>query len=202
MFKYFRDATRLPGRNANAIFCEATPTGWFWNIPLHDGTNSVGLVTQPRAIVGCPNDVFDAALGRSKFLKEQLTDASCVSLTRTIRDYSYRGRQLVGEGFVIVGDAGNFIDPIWSTGVFLATTAAKLSAEAILHWLNSGSTQAFGDYQREVHRIVDIYREFVCYFYGSHDEPKGAFWKAYSLVNGSVDPEDAFINIVSGRLGV
>lgn len=200
IFKYFRGATRMTGRDANGIFCEATPDGWFWNIPLHDGTNSVGLVTNARSKLGDPDTTFDSAFRSSWYLKQQLLGASCVSQTRTIRDYSYRGSQLIGPGFILVGDAGNFIDPVWSTGVFLATTAAKLSANAILRWLDSGTLQGFNDYQREMHRIVDTYREFIYYFYGANEEPEGVFWKAYSMLSGSIDPKDAFIRMVSGRL--
>ncbi|HXU40341.1 MAG TPA: NAD(P)/FAD-dependent oxidoreductase [Blastocatellia bacterium] len=203
VFSYFRGARRLTGRDANGIFCEATRDGWFWNIPLHNGTNSVGLVTKAFRHLAPESfgERFAKAILRSRFISEQLAVAERVEPIRLVRDYSYGARKLVAPGLVIVGDAGNFIDPVWSTGVFLATTGAKLAAAAITFWLATGSVDPLASYEREVSELVERYREFVHYFYGSNDEPGDAFWKAYEVVEGRIDPKDAFIRIVSGRLG-
>jgi flavin-dependent dehydrogenase len=203
IFTYFRGTRRLTGRDANGIFCEATKDGWFWNIPLHDGTNSVGLVTKAvrQPAPGSFGEVFEKAVLRSRFISEQLATAQRVAPIRLVRDYSYGARKLFGPGLVIVGDAGNFVDPVWSTGVFLGTTGAKLASAAIMRWLDDGDLGPFAIYEREVAFLVNRYREFVHFFYGSNDEPEDVFWKAYDLVEGVVDPKDAFIRLVSGRLG-
>lgn len=204
LFGYYRDATRLTGRDAHAIFCEATDLGWFWNIPLHDGTNSVGLVTRAE---GCPagperSAFYESAIQRSRYTQEMLARATRVSELRCIADYSYRPRRLVGPGFLLAGDAGNFIDPIWSTGVFLATTSARLAARAIHESLRSNTPEALIGYETTVQQLVGQYRQFIYYFYRTNASPGSYFWEAYSLVNGAVDAKDAFIRLVSGRLGV
>ncbi len=204
LFAYFCDATRLEGRDANAIFCEATRPGWFWNIPLHDGTNSVGLVTKAEL---CPTNserlgFYESAIRESVFTGRLLAPASRVSELRCIADYSFRPRRLVGPGFVISGDAGHFIDPIWSTGVMLATTSARLAARAIGEALRSGSTKGLLEYEAAVQQIVGRYRQFIHFFYGTNASPDSYFWEAYSLVAGAIDPRDAFIRLVSGRLGL
>ncbi len=204
LFGYFRNATRLEGRDAHAIFCEATPQGWFWNIPLHDGTNSVGLVTKAEL---CPASqerlaFYDAAIGRSVHTRRMLAPATRVTELRSIADYSYRPRRLVGPGYVICGDAGNFIDPIWSTGVMLATVGARLAASAIGESIRAGSAAKLIEYEESVRHLVGRYRQFIYFFYGTNASPESYFWEAYSLVAAAIDPRDAFIRLVSGRLGL
>jgi FAD-dependent halogenase len=203
LFAYFRDATRLEGRDAHAIFCEAIELGWFWNIPLHDGTNSIGLVTKAEL---CPTaseraEFYKAAIQKSVYTRQLLAPATCVSELRCIADYSYRPRRMVGPGFLLAGDAGNFIDPIWSTGIMLGTVSARLAARAIKESFRSGTDQALLEYETSVQTLVGRYRHFVYYFYHTNASPKDYFWKAYSMVVGAVDPKDAFIRLVSGRLG-
>ncbi len=204
LFAYFRDATRLEGRDANAIFCEATDLGWFWNIPLHDGTNSIGLVTKAEL---CPAaseraEFFRAAIQKSVYTRQTLARATCAGEVRCIADYSYRPRQLVGPGFVLAGDAGNFIDPIWSTGIMLGTTGARLAARAIGESFRSGTNQALLEYEAAVRQMVGRYRHFVYFFYHTNASPTTYFWKAYSMIVGAADPKDAFIRLISGRLGL
>jgi FAD-dependent halogenase len=204
LFAYFRDATRSQGRDAHAIFCEAMELGWFWNIPLHDGTNSVGLVTKAEL---CPaaserTEFYKTAIQKSPYTRQMLARAECVSELRCIADYSYRPKRLIGPGFLLVGDAGNFIDPIWSTGVMLATTSARLAAQAIGEYFRSGTDQALIEYETSVQRLVGRYRHFIYFFYHTNASPTNYFWKAYSMVVGAADPKDAFIRLVSGRLGV
>jgi FAD-dependent halogenase len=203
LFAYFRDATPLEGRDAHAIFCEAVELGWFWNIPLHDGTNSIGLVTKAEL---CPTasertEFYKTAIQKSVYTRQMLSRATCVSELRCIADYSYRPRRMVGPGFLLAGDAGNFIDPIWSTGVMLGTVSARLAARAIQESLRAGTEEALVEYETAVQRMVSRYRHFVYYFYHTNASPKDYFWKAYSMVEGAVDPKDAFIRLVSGRIG-
>lgn len=204
LFAYFRDAARSQGRDAHSIFCEAMELGWLWNIPLHDGTNSVGLVTKVEL---CPSasertEFYKSAIEKSVYTRQMLARATCISELRCIADYSYRPQRLVGPGFLLVGDAGNFIDPIWSTGIMLATTSARLGARAIGEYLRSGTDVALLDYETSVQRLVSRYRHFIYFFYHTNASPTNYFWKAYSMVVGAADPRGAFIRLVSGRLGL
>jgi halogenation protein CepH len=204
IFGYFRDATRLQGPDAHAIFCEAMELGWFWNIPLHDGTNSVGLITKAEL---CPaanerEQFYESAIGKSVYTRQMLSRAARAGKLRCIADYSYRPSRLLGPGFLLAGDAGNFIDPIWSTGIMLATTSARLAARAIVESFHSATNQALLEYEATVQQLVGRYRHFIYFFYHTNASPTGYFWKAYSMVAGAPDPKDAFIRLVSGRLGL
>jgi flavin-dependent dehydrogenase len=204
VFAYYRGASRLEGRDANAIFCEAMELGWFWNIPLHDGTNSVGLITKAELAPKSGERVafYEAAIQKSVYTRNMLSLGSRVTEVRSIADYSFRPRQLVGPGFLLVGDAGNFIDPIWSTGIMLATTGARLAAGAIRQAFDSGTTQPLLEYETAVQEFVGRYRQFIYFFYNTNASPDNYFWKAYSMLGSAVNPRDAFIRLVSGRLGV
>jgi FAD-dependent halogenase len=204
LFAYFRDATRLEGRDANAIFCEAMELGWFWNIPLHDGTNSVGLITKSDL---CPATAdrlgfYESAIQKSVYTRQMLSRAARVTELRCIADYSYRPQRLAGAGFLLAGDAGNFIDPIWSTGVMLAATSARLAARAIARALCEHNTAPFAEYETAVQQFVGRYRQFIYYFYSTNTAPDSYFWKAFSMIPAAVDARDAFIRLVSGRLGL
>jgi halogenation protein CepH len=203
VFAYFRDATRLQGRDAHAIFCEAMEFGWFWNIPLHDGTNSVGLITKAELspAAGDRTAFYESAIQKSVYTRDMLSRATRVSELRSIADYSYRPSRLAGPGFMMVGDAGNFIDPIWSTGVMLATTSARLAARAIVESFRSGSSQALAEYETTVQQLIGRYRQFIYFFYRTNASPEN-FWKAYSMLPSAADPKDAFIRLISGRLGL
>ena len=209
VFGYYRGARQLGGRDRNAIFCEAVNEGWIWNIPLHDGTNSVGVVTQDGSSLSGTEGRrewtagLEAAIAKSRYVKDQLADADAVGDVRMMGDYAHRTTTLRGSGFVIVGHAGNFIDPVWSTGVFLTMSAARGAARAVGAWLRDGEGRHLDDYQRETLEMVGYYREFVKFFYRSHDaSPESLFWTAYRTIPDAVDRRDAFVRLVSGRLGV
>lgn len=204
IFAYFRDATLLEGRDRNAIFCEATELGWFWNIPLHDGTNSVGLVTKADVAPGGSGSLsfYESALQKSVYTQKMLAAARRVTDIRCVADYSFRPRRLAGPGYLLVGDAGNFIDPVWSTGIMLATAGARLAAVAIRESFQSGTTKPLLQYEAAAQELVGRYRQFIYYFYQTNASPDQYFWKAYSLMGNAADPRDAFIRLISGRLGV
>src|SRR5262249_27704482 len=174
------------------------------NIPLHDGTNSVGLITKAELApaAGERTAFHESAIQQSVYTRSMLAGASRVTDLRSIADYSYRPSQLIGPGYLLAGDAGNFIDPIWSTGVFLATTSARLGAQAILESFRSGKTQALSEYEATVQQLVGRYRQFIYFFYRTNASPDHYFWEAYTMVPNAADPKDAFIRLVSGRLGL
>ncbi len=204
IFAYYRDATRLEGRDANAIFCEAMELGWFWNIPLHDGTNSVGLITKAELAPRSEDRLsfYEAAIQKSVYTRKLLSTGSRVTDVRCIADYSFRPSQLMGPGYLLVGDAGNFIDPIWSTGIMLATTGARSAARGIREAFQTGTTQPLLEYEKSAQEFVSRYRHFIYFFYKTNAAPDNYFWKAYSMIGSAADPRDAFIRLVSGRLGL
>lgn len=202
IWSYFEKTNRMTGRDANGIFCESVPVGWLWNIPLHNSTNSVGLITEApiKGGTSAQERIYSKALSQSTHIRGMVESGERVSVFHTAPDYSYRSRKLHGPGFLIAGDAGNFVDPVWSTGIYFATTAAFHASHAIYDWLRNGSQLAFDEYEHTVQSIIDGYRDFVYFFYRNSGEPDTYFWKAYENVPEAVSPRDAFIQLVSGRM--
>jgi len=209
IFGYFEGADRLPGRDRNGILCEAITNGWLWNIPLHDNTNSVGFISRfkPSGLEDALR-IYKEAIDNSSYVKPLLSNARTVERDgksiRTIPDYSYSSTQLIGPGFVMVGDAGNFIDPIWSTGIFLSTTSAKMAANAVSKFIKEGNVNQLDEYEIRAQSLYKTYINFVHFFYNTNGNPEDYFWKAYQLVgkDSAVNPRDAFIRLVAGRAGL
>ena len=136
-FSHFRGALRDPGIDEGATLVINTSNGksWFWYIPLPDDVVSVGVVGPVDYLAkgrgGDPAAVFDEELARAAPLRPRIAGAEQLFPIRARRDFSYRSRQIAGDGWVLVGDAFGFIDPIYSTGVLLALKSGEMAADAI-----------------------------------------------------------------------
>jgi flavin-dependent dehydrogenase len=110
---------------------------------------------------------FHEQIAATPYLAERLTKATRVAPVRTISDYSYVSKKLAGDRFVLVGDAGAFIDPVFSTGVYLGMVGAFRAAEAVDAALRAGrfSRREFVAYETWVLKQVDAYKKFVKGFY-------------------------------------
>src|SRR6185295_14085895 len=116
VFAYFRGAERLPGELANHILSAAFADGWFWYIPLHDGTMSVGAVVDAHRWrdVAAENaeETYRGLIARCPDISRRLAEATLVSPVRIIRDYSYDSTAFTGRCWLLAGDAACFIDPV------------------------------------------------------------------------------------------
>jgi len=143
-FSHFRGALRDPGIDEGATLVINTSTGksWFWYIPLPDDVVSVGVVGPIDYLIkgrgGDPAATFAEELALAPAVRARITDAEQLFPIRARRDFSYRARQIAGDGWVLVGDAFGFIDPIYSTGVLLALKSGEMAADAINDGLASG----------------------------------------------------------------
>jgi halogenation protein CepH len=207
IFGYFRGAERLPGELANHILSAAFGDGWFWYIPLHDGTMSVGAVVDVRRW----NDVaaadregtYRSLIARCPAIAERLRTATLVSPVRIIRDYSYDSSRFAGRGYLLAGDAACFIDPVFSTGVHLACLAGFLGARAAESIL-AGETReqdALEEYERSYRGAFERYLRFLYFFYDHNVERDSYFWQARSILTHAPDGLDArtaFVHLMSG----
>ena len=169
VFSHFEGATRHSGDREGDISVVLVPEGWWWVIPLRGDRTSVGLVAPARKLKGRKPDesYLHEQIEATPYLKERLANARRVAPVRSISDYSYVSKKLAGDRWLMVGDAGAFIDPVFSTGVYLGMTSAFRAAEAVDRALARGDTSAamFKDYERFMRRIVGRYRAFVKGFY-------------------------------------
>ncbi|HME27837.1 MAG TPA: NAD(P)/FAD-dependent oxidoreductase [Acetobacteraceae bacterium] len=139
VFAHFRHVQCRDGDMAGCISVHLTEDGWFWIIPLPDGIVSVGFVgTQAafKARRGSPHDLLYERIRQSPTVSARMRAAELASEVMAAGNYSYRARSSWGEGYMMIGDAFAFIDPVFSSGVMLAMTAGELGANVASNWLD------------------------------------------------------------------
>src|SRR5262249_27888442 len=177
IFGYFRGAERLPGELANHILSAAFADGWFWYIPLHDGTMSVGAVVDAKrwakTAAADAEATYRSLIERCPQVADRLRDATLVSPIRIIRDYSYTSTRFHGPGYLLAGDAACFIDPVFSTGVHLACLAGFLGSRAVDGILRgeSAETDALAAYEQAYRGAFERYVRFLYFFYDHNEDP-------------------------------
>jgi flavin-dependent dehydrogenase len=169
VFSHFEGAQRKQGPEEGDISVVLVPGGWWWVIPLAGGRTSVGQVGPASMLRGKKADeaYFHEQIAKTPYLAQRLANAQRVAPVRTISDYSYVSKKLAGDRFVLVGDAGAFIDPVFSTGVYLGMVGAFRAAEAVDAALSAGrfSRREFLSYEGWVRKQVETYKKFVKGFY-------------------------------------
>lgn len=139
----YRGARRGEGRDEGAtlIYWTESERTWFWFIPLPSGVDSVGVVgpiEELRQSGETPKDVYERQLAQCPKLVERLGGAERLQEIDVIRDFSYVSNRIAGDGWVLAGDAFGFLDPMYSTGVFLAMQSGEFAADAIDDALRAG----------------------------------------------------------------
>ena len=169
---YYRNARRDQGDNAGAtlILHTSDKNAWFWFIPLENNVTSIGVVADREYLLkgrGTPAEIFEDELVRCPALVERLIQAELVSDFRIAKEFSYTTRQHAGNGWVLVGDAFGFIDPIYSSGVYLAFRSGELAADAIVAGFRSNNLTAeqLGAWTTDFKNGVTWIRKLVMAFY-------------------------------------
>ncbi len=187
IWSYFDNAVRAGGGNpeVTCILNTESKDAWFWYIPLGNGTVSVGLVGDNDFLLkrgGSPQKTFDEEIKNCPGVKRRLIDASVVKGQRfhVAKEFSYTCKEQAGDGWVLVGDAGGFIDPIYSSGVFLALKSGLMAGEAVAEGLFAGdlSPKQLGKWTREYNDGVKWIRKLVRAFY-TKEFSFGGFMKTY-----------------------
>ncbi|MGH9576248.1 MAG: NAD(P)/FAD-dependent oxidoreductase, partial [Terriglobales bacterium] len=132
IFGHFQGAERLPGRDEGNISIHWFEHGWLWMIPLKDGAMSVGAVCRPdylRSRRSTPEAFFLATIHLCPAVAWRLRGARLTSAVTATGNYSYAAEHMAGPGYVLIGDAYAFVDPIFSSGVHLAMHSAALGVE-------------------------------------------------------------------------
>lgn len=150
----YKGMPRREGYRAGNVDLVLGPGGWFWLIPLRGDLTSVGFVADTarwKESGLSPEDFLADAVRRSPFVSGRLRSAERVTPVWTASNYSYFSRRLAGPGFVLVGDAAEFLDPIWSTGVMLAMRSGERAALELARALRRGHplrAEIFDGYER------------------------------------------------------
>jgi halogenation protein CepH len=168
LFGYFRNARRLPGPNSDNILCVAFDNGRFWYVPLSATMTSVVAVVNRELVgevQGDPEKILYKLIGECPIIAEYLAGSERITdgeygRIRVRKDYSYHHSRFWRPGFVLVGDAACFVDPVFSSGVHLATHGALLAGRS----LNS-VMEGILDEEREFQEFEVRYRHGYRVFY-------------------------------------
>lgn len=206
VFSYVDGAERLSGAHEGNILSAAFADGWFWFIPLHDGTTSVGAVVDATRFAGAAGGdatpLYEQLVAACAPVAARLAGARRVAPVRVIRDYSYDSQAFHGPGYLLAGDAACFIDPVFSTGVHLASMAGYLAARAVERMLGTpaAAAEALAEYDRRYRAAFERYRRFLYFFYDHHTDPDSYFWTARKILNpeGPLEARTAFVRLMSG----
>jgi flavin-dependent dehydrogenase len=193
LWTYWEGAYRDTGRDEGATLVLQTQgkNGWFWYIPLHDNILSVGVVAsydylfKNRGTTDYETIYFEE-VDKCPVVKERISSAKRVSQFHAQKEYSYRSKQAAGEGWVLVGDAFGFLDPLYSSGVLLALKSGQLAADAVAEGLAKGDTSGaqLGKWEPEYVRGMNRMRRLVCAYYDGFSF--GRFVKRHPHKKGAV----------------
>jgi flavin-dependent dehydrogenase len=193
VWTYWKGAYRDVGRDEGATIVMQIEgkQGWFWYIPLHDDVMSVGVVApydylfQNRESKDIEKIYFEE-VAKCPGLIPRIEKAERVAPIRAAKEYSYRASQVAGDGWVLVGDAFGFLDPLYSSGVLLALKSGAVAADAICEGLANGDTSAaqLGKWGPEFMKGMDRMRRLVCEFYDGFSF--GRFVKKHPNLKGTI----------------
>jgi flavin-dependent dehydrogenase len=166
IYGHFAGATRLPGKAEGNITIFWFDHGWFWFIPLADGATSIGAVCWPKYMksrTSGPRQFLLDTIALCPALVERVRHAELISPVTATGNYSYSAGQAAGASYIMLGDAFAFIDPIFSTGVFLAMHGAFVGADTVATCLDHPrrSRRALNAYDASVHRGLRIFSWFI-----------------------------------------
>jgi len=173
LWTYFKGAKLDPGLDAGATTVAYLPNkGWFWYIPLSGDMVSVGIVAEKDYLFdGSTKDhaeIFQREIENNEWIKDHLSNAEQTGEYRITGEFSYRNRYCSTDGLVLAGDALGFLDPVFSSGVFLALKSGVMLADEIDSVIASGSpvtSASFDRYGKRMQSSIEIMRKIVYAFY-------------------------------------
>jgi flavin-dependent dehydrogenase len=174
LWTYWKGAYRDQGRDEGSTMVMQIEgkQGWFWYIPLHDDILSVGVVASHEYLFkdrGTKDHetIYNEEVAKCPGLIPRIENAERVTDFYAAKEYSYRSKKAAGDGWVLVGDAFGFLDPLYSSGVLLALTSGQLAADAVVEGLAKADTSEaqLGKWEPGYVKGMDRMRRLVCEFY-------------------------------------
>ncbi len=171
---YWEGAYRDTGHDegATVVLQVQGKAGWFWYIPLHDNIVSVGIVASHDYLFkNRPSKdfetIYNEELEKCPAVKQRIANAKRSDIYRAAKEYSYRSKQVAGNGWALVGDALGFLDPLYSSGVLLALKSGQLAADAICEGLAAGDTSEakLRSWEVDYFRGMERMRQLVLAYY-------------------------------------
>jgi flavin-dependent dehydrogenase len=203
IWTYFRGAKRDPGIDeGSTTVAYVEGRGWFWYIPLKDDVVSVGIVAEKDYLFSDskdPAEIMRREIERNVWIKDHLSMGEQFGEYWVTSEFSYRSKYCAADGLLLAGDAFAFLDPVFSSGVYLALKSGELAADAVDAALTDGDTSGarFAEYGETLCRGIENMRKLVYAFYDPNFS-FGRMLKAYpehrglltdSLIGHLFDPD-------------
>ncbi|MFK0248214.1 tryptophan halogenase family protein [Amycolatopsis azurea] len=208
LFGYFEGGKRLPEPYSGNILSVAFDNGWFWYIPLSDTLTSVGAVVRREdadKVQGDREKALNSLIAEAPLIAEYLKDAKRVTTgkygeVRVRKDYSYNQTEFWRPGMILVGDAACFVDPVFSSGVHLATYSGLLAARSINSVLAGDLDEktALTEFEARYRREYSVYYEFLVAFYEMNVNEESYFWQAKKVTKSKHTDLESFVDLVGG----
>ncbi|MDH3694035.1 MAG: tryptophan 7-halogenase [Gammaproteobacteria bacterium] len=198
IFGHFKGVQRRPGNNAGNISLYWFPHGWLWMIPLQDDLMSIGAVCWPEYLKqrrGETENFFWKTLALCPAAHKRVVNAQAVAPVRVTGNYSYRAARMSGNGYLLVGDAFAFIDPVFSSGVYLAMNSAEGGVPIVEHWLN-GERREFASACRRFERRTRTGLRAYSWFIYRFTSP--AMRNLFKAPRNVMQVEQAVISMLAG----
>lgn len=209
LFGYWAGGKRLPEPNSGNILTEAFDYGWIWYIPLADDLTSVGIVLRREHADMLQGDssqmeTYRTLLSKAPIVSEYLDGVEMSTRApydklRVRKDYSYHQTKMWAPGMALVGDAGLFVDPVFSTGVHLATYGGLMAARSVNTVLAGelDETTCFDEFQLRMWREYSVLYNFLVVFYQTHHE-QDYFKAAQQITQQGGSVRSVFAGLVAG----
>jgi FADH2-dependent halogenase len=199
IFGHFEDVQMDEGKKAGDILLVRLEKEWFWLIPLSPKKVSVGLVMDHGEFVKSkrtPTEIFNQVCQASSEMRMRMKNAKQVSPIQVTGDFSYRNRRLASARLLRVGDAAGFMDPVFSSGVYIAMYSGRLAARNVLACLANGDdgSQRFKKYEKTIYSAMDLYMEMIQGYYTQ------SFMELFMEPREKWRLPDAMVAILAGEL--
>jgi hypothetical protein len=197
--EHFDHVERLPGAEDGHPTIIMTSEGWFWLIGLNEKTTSIGFVAHPDFIkrVNVPaNRMLQWAIARCPVVRHRMRNAVGPATNTVLADFSYTCKPIAGDGYFMVGDAGCFLDPIFSTGVTLAMKGAQQAVRHTVALLRSETTPetARREYIDFVEGSTSVFWRLIRNYYNH------SFRELFLNGTGPHDVHRAVISVLAGHV--
>ncbi|MBK6633068.1 MAG: tryptophan 7-halogenase [Chitinophagaceae bacterium] len=170
LFTHVVDTKRTMDDEPNRITIIVHQYGiWIWVIPFSNGKTSVGFVGEPEFFKstsgGTPEEQLRALLATEPYLAERMKDVEFVFEPRVLESWSTTTNSFYGDGFVLTGNVTEFLDPVFSSGVTLATVSSQTAAKLVIKKLNGEAVDWDAEYTQPMMQGVDTFRSYVMAWY-------------------------------------
>lgn len=199
IFGHFEDVKMDEGSKAGDILLIRLEHQWFWLIPLSPKKVSIGCVLDHAELTRSketPAACFERVWKSSSEMRERMKDAKLVSQIQATSDFSYRNRRLAGARLIRVGDAAGFMDPVFSSGVYIAMYSARMAARLVIESLKAGDngSRRFKNYEKTIYAAMDLYLEMIEGYYST------SFMELFMEPRDKFQLPDAIVAILAGEL--